>query len=178
MFQAVSPPIIRSSKLYTQHQVYVKACLLLPLAVAASKLDIYLMLCVQFWAPDDGWRNRLKYVELWQWWRIKYNVASFWLYLKEYINDAQSNECQKFGYVFTDMWADTSVRKDGCVGDRIKFGEGRISGWTAARMKGTVCAWMAEWILIGVEGRECMQLSARVRKCLTNWINRFKFGCL
>jgi hypothetical protein len=34
MFQAVSPPIIRS--------------LLLPLAVAASKLDIYQMLCVQF----------------------------------------------------------------------------------------------------------------------------------
>jgi len=31
-----------------------QACLLLPLAVAASKLDIYLMLCVEFWAPDDG----------------------------------------------------------------------------------------------------------------------------
>ena len=42
MFQAVFPPIIRSSKLYTQHRVYVK------LAVAASKLDIYQMLCVQF----------------------------------------------------------------------------------------------------------------------------------
>jgi hypothetical protein len=41
-----------------------QACLLLPLAwvswksptlaVEASKLDIYQMLCVQFWAPDDG----------------------------------------------------------------------------------------------------------------------------
>ena len=68
MFQAVSPPIIRSSKLYTEHLVYVKlaccyrssklytehlvyvklACLLRPLAVAASKLDTYQMLCVQF----------------------------------------------------------------------------------------------------------------------------------
>jgi len=35
-------------------------------AVAASKLDIYQMLCVQFWAPADGRRNRLKHVEHWQ----------------------------------------------------------------------------------------------------------------
>ena len=28
--------------------------LLLPPAVAASKIDVYQMLCVQFWAPDDG----------------------------------------------------------------------------------------------------------------------------
>jgi hypothetical protein len=48
-----------------------QACLLLPLAwvssnsptlaVAASKLDIYPMLCVQFWASDDGRRSRLKH---------------------------------------------------------------------------------------------------------------------
>ena len=43
-----------------------QSCLLLPLAVAASKLDIYQMLRVQFWAPDDGWRNRLEHVEHWQ----------------------------------------------------------------------------------------------------------------
>ena len=52
-----------------------QACLLLPLAwvssksptlaVAASKYDIYQTLCVQFWAPDDGRRNRLKHVEHW-----------------------------------------------------------------------------------------------------------------
>jgi hypothetical protein len=52
-----------------------QACLLLPLAwvisnlpalaVAASKLDIYPMPCVHFWAPDDGRRNRLKHVEHW-----------------------------------------------------------------------------------------------------------------
>ena len=43
-----------------------QACLLLPLAVAASKLDIYPMLCVQYWAPDDGRRNRLKHVGHWE----------------------------------------------------------------------------------------------------------------
>jgi hypothetical protein len=32
---------------------------------AASKLDIYQMLCVHFWAPDDGRKSRLKYVEHW-----------------------------------------------------------------------------------------------------------------
>jgi hypothetical protein len=40
-----------------------QACLLLPLEVAASKLDTYKMLCVQFRAPDDRRRNRLKHVE-------------------------------------------------------------------------------------------------------------------
>ena len=50
-----------------------QACLLLSLAwvswnsptlaVAASKFHIYPMLCVQFWASDDGRRNRLEHVE-------------------------------------------------------------------------------------------------------------------
>jgi len=43
-----------------------QACLLLPLAVSASKLDIYAMQCVEFWVPDDGRRNRLKHVQNWQ----------------------------------------------------------------------------------------------------------------
>jgi hypothetical protein len=34
MFQAVPPPIIRSSKLYTQHQVYVEHFLLLTAMVS------------------------------------------------------------------------------------------------------------------------------------------------
>jgi hypothetical protein len=52
-----------------------QACLLLPLAwvssnsptlaAAASKPDISEMLCVQFWAPDDVRKNRLKHVEHW-----------------------------------------------------------------------------------------------------------------
>jgi hypothetical protein len=40
-----------------------QACLLLPLAVAASKLDIYQMMCVQISALDDEQSNRLKHVE-------------------------------------------------------------------------------------------------------------------
>ena len=47
-FQAVSPPIIRSSKTVHTAPGKCQACLLLPLAVGASKLDIYPMLCVQF----------------------------------------------------------------------------------------------------------------------------------
>ena len=43
MFQAVPPPIIRSTKLYIQRQVL---------------LNQY---CLQFCAPDDGRRNRLKH---------------------------------------------------------------------------------------------------------------------
>ena len=39
-----------------------QACLLLPLAVAASNQ----MLCVQFLSPDDGRRNLPKHVEHWQ----------------------------------------------------------------------------------------------------------------
>ena len=74
MFQAVPPPIIRSSKLYTQHRVFVEIFLLLTAIVLElelthnndkkqKKLDKYPMLCIQFWAPDDGRRNRLKHVE-------------------------------------------------------------------------------------------------------------------
>jgi hypothetical protein len=56
MFQAVSPPIIRSSKLYTQHLVYTPSLLAatasvgeLPmLAVAASKVHTYQIPCVHF----------------------------------------------------------------------------------------------------------------------------------
>jgi hypothetical protein len=62
------------------------------LAVTASKFDIYQMLCVQFWATDDGRRSHLEHVEHWQQSRILCNVASCWLYLKEYINDAWSHE--------------------------------------------------------------------------------------
>jgi hypothetical protein len=46
-------------ELKTVHTVKIACCL----AVAASKLDIYQTLCVQFWAPDDGRRNRLKHVQ-------------------------------------------------------------------------------------------------------------------
>jgi hypothetical protein len=35
------------------------------------------MLCIQFWAPDDGWRNRLKHVEQFTAINKLRNVASF-----------------------------------------------------------------------------------------------------
>ena len=38
IFQAVPPPIIRSSKLYTQHRVYVELFLLLAAIVSGLKL--------------------------------------------------------------------------------------------------------------------------------------------
>ena len=41
MFQGVSPPIIRSSKTVDTASGICQACLLLPLAVATNKLDIY-----------------------------------------------------------------------------------------------------------------------------------------
>jgi hypothetical protein len=55
--RAVFPPIIRSSKFKTVHTTsgICPACLLLPPAVAASKLDIYQMLCVQFWILSSWW---------------------------------------------------------------------------------------------------------------------------
>ena len=59
MFRTVSPPVIRILRLYIQHQV---------LWLLASKqpqnlYDIYLMLYVQYYTPDDGRRDRLKHVE-------------------------------------------------------------------------------------------------------------------
>jgi len=52
MFQAVPPPIIRSSKLYTQHRVFVELLLLLTAIVSEleqqKKLDKYPKLCTQF----------------------------------------------------------------------------------------------------------------------------------
>jgi len=64
MFQAVPPPIIRISKLYTHSIRYMSSLLAATLTVAASKLDIYQMLCVySFRDHDYGWRKRLKHVE-------------------------------------------------------------------------------------------------------------------
>ena len=60
MFQAGPQPVIRSSKMYTQHQVFVELFLLLTAIMGElfhlthdsgkkqKKLDKYLMLCIQF----------------------------------------------------------------------------------------------------------------------------------
>jgi len=64
MFRTVSPSIIRSLRLYIQHNTIQVLWLL------ASKkpqnlhvYDIYLMLYVQSWTPDDGRRDLPKHVE-------------------------------------------------------------------------------------------------------------------
>jgi len=72
MFQTGFPPITRSSKLHIQRQVIVRP-ILLP---AASQAKVY----VQFLAPDDGRKNRLKHVERLTEIKKLWNVASCWLY--------------------------------------------------------------------------------------------------
>ena len=42
--------------------------------------DQYLTLYVQFWAPDDGWKNRLKHVERLTEINKLWNVPACWLY--------------------------------------------------------------------------------------------------
>jgi len=64
MFRTVSPPIIRSSKLRIQQWCMSNSCcyLLLSQQVAAAVWHTPL-LYTQFWAPDDGRRDRPKHVE-------------------------------------------------------------------------------------------------------------------
>jgi len=64
MFRMVSPSIIRSQRLYIQHQVYVVEVLWLLASKQPQNLyDIHLMLYVQSLTPDDGQRDRPKHVE-------------------------------------------------------------------------------------------------------------------
>ena len=67
VFRTVFPSIIKSSRLYTQHLVYVIQFCWLHATVHASMqstnlYDIYLMLCVQSWTLDDGRKDRPKHV--------------------------------------------------------------------------------------------------------------------
>ena len=92
MFRTVFPSIIRSSRLYTQHQVYViqvswllasghemeQFHLVLTSKQSTNIYDIYLTLYVQSWTPDDGRKDRPKHVE---WYSINSkNCASSWFY--------------------------------------------------------------------------------------------------
>jgi len=79
MFRTVFPSTIRSSRLYIQHQVYViqVSWQLANGHVPASKqstnlYDIYLILCVQSWTPDDGRKDRPKHVE---WYSINSKIV-------------------------------------------------------------------------------------------------------
>jgi hypothetical protein len=62
MFRTVSPSIIRSLRLYIQHQVYVIQVLWL--LASKQPQNLYgMMLYVQSLTPDDGRRDRPKHVE-------------------------------------------------------------------------------------------------------------------
>ena len=94
MFRTVLPSIIKSPRLYTQHQVYViqVSWLLasghgmelihpLPDSKQSTNLyDIHLMLYVQSWTPDDVRKDRPKHVE-WHSVNSK-NCVSSWFYCR------------------------------------------------------------------------------------------------
>ena len=96
-FQAVPPPIIRNSKLYIQHRVlsrtFTAIChcrerdgtssISFTIVAGSSKgLTKYPMLYIEIRAPDDGRRNRLKYVKHFTKINKLCNVVSCWLHLK------------------------------------------------------------------------------------------------
>jgi len=105
MFRTVFSSIIRSSRLYIQLQVYViQVSWLLasghemwvpsrcPLASSQQNLfDIYLMLYVQSWTPDDGRKDRPKYVE---WYSINSKIVHFVGFTIEIYHDTRSHERQ------------------------------------------------------------------------------------
>ena len=76
-FQAVPPPIIRSSKLYIQHRVLCQIFFATCHCRGRDGTPSY-----SFRASDDGRRNRLKHVEHFTEINNLRNVASCWLYLK------------------------------------------------------------------------------------------------
>ena len=95
MFQTGFPSIMSSSKLYIQRKVFVRP-LLLPaasLARLAAGSSNGLTLYVQFWAPDDGRKNRLKHVERLAQIHKLWNSASLLVVLYEFISNAPTYEC-------------------------------------------------------------------------------------
>ena len=63
MFQTVFPSIIRSKKLHIERQAFVRALLLPAASLARLTAGSSNSLYVQFFAPDDGRKNRLKHVQ-------------------------------------------------------------------------------------------------------------------
>jgi len=107
MFRTIFPSIIRSSRLYTHHQVYIiqvswllasghemelHEFLLVPASKQLTNLhDIYLMVCVRCWTPDDGWKDRPKHVE---WYSINSKILHLVGFTVEIHHDARSHERQ------------------------------------------------------------------------------------
>ena len=73
MFQMIFPSIVKYSKLHIQRQAFVRPILQ---QWSGKCLTLY----VQFSAPDNGWKTRLKHVERLTETNKLRKVASFWLY--------------------------------------------------------------------------------------------------
>ena len=86
-------------QLYLQHLVFATP-FLFPAAIASllassqyNLYDIYLLLCVHCWTPDDGQRNRPKHVELYSKNKSEKLVHLVGFIIRTY-HDARSSECQ------------------------------------------------------------------------------------
>ena len=67
---------------------------MIPLASSKHNLyDIYLLLCVQYWTPDDGQRNCPKHVEFYSKNKFEKLVRLVGFIIRIY-HDARSSECQ------------------------------------------------------------------------------------
>jgi len=92
MFRTVFPSITRISRLYIQHQVYVIQVGWLPASKQSTNLyDIFLMLYVQPWTPDDGRKYRPKHVE---WYSISPKIVHLVGFTIEIYHDARSPKLQ------------------------------------------------------------------------------------
>jgi len=91
MFRTVFSSIIRSSWLYIQHQVYVIQVSWLLASKQSTVVDIYLMLYLQSWAPDDGRKDRPKHVG---WYSINSKIVHLVDFTIEIYHDARSHESQ------------------------------------------------------------------------------------
>jgi hypothetical protein len=86
VFQTVFLSIIRSSRLYTHYQVYVKQVRWLLASKQSTNLyDIYLMLYIQPWTPDDGQKDRPKNAE---WYSINLKIVHLVGFTVEIYHDA------------------------------------------------------------------------------------------
>ena len=91
MFRTVFPSIIRSSRLYTQHQVYVIQVSWLLASGHEMELQ-FLMLCVKPWTPDDGRKDRPKHAE---WYSVNSKIVHLVGFTIEIYHDARSHERKK-----------------------------------------------------------------------------------
>ena len=109
MFQTVSPSIVRSLRLYKQHQVYVIQ-VLWPLASKQPQNLFGMMLHVQYQTPDDGRRDRPKHVE-----RCstinKFEILCIWLILLQKYITMHGPTNAKLIYVFLKMFYDPTFQK-------------------------------------------------------------------